>query len=82
MKWAGNMEGVREINMGFDDSNYDEQFRQMILRGRESKNITDEFLKILIERIINGLTTYENEINSLPVKYREKFKKMYNSVNK
>lgn len=68
----------KEINMGFDDSNYDEQFRKMILRGRENKNIIDEFLKILIERIINGLTTYENEINSLPIKYRKKFKNMYN----
>lgn len=76
------MEGAKDRNMGFDDSNYDEQFRQMILKGREKKNITDEFLKILIERIIKGFTTFENEINSLPVEYREKFKKMYDSMSK
>lgn len=76
------MRGAKDINMGFDDSNYDEQFRQMISKGREKKNITDEFLKIIIERIINELTTFDNEINSLSVKYRKKFKKMYDYTNK
>lgn len=41
-----------------------------------------DFLNLLINRINNGLSNFENELNSIPKKYRKQFIELYKKSKK
>ena len=47
------------------------EWERVLRETRESKKLDDEFLKIIVKRIREGLTTYQQELNSLPEKYKK-----------
>ena len=68
------MEG--KIN-GFDDAKFESSWQNILKESRKNKVLTDDFFKTVIERIKQGLTTFDYELNSIPDIYREKFIKLY-----
>ena len=68
---------MAEQKNAFDDTKYEEEWGNVLKISRENKKLTDDFSLKLIERINNGITTFEHELNSLPEKYRTHFEELY-----
>lgn len=83
MKWDGNMEEKKEIKIeGFDDRNIKKQMEIILKKSREKRKLNTDFLNLLINRINNGLSNFENELNSIPKKYRKQFIELYKKSKK
>lgn len=83
MKWDGNMEEKKEIKIeGFDDRNIKKQMEIILKKSREKRKLNTDFLNLLINRINNGLSNFENELNSIPKKYRKQFIELYEKSKK
>lgn len=83
MKWDGNMEEKKEIKIeGFDDRNIKMQMEIILKKSREKRKLNTDFLNLLINRINNGLSNFENELNSIPKKYRKQFIELYEKSKK
>lgn len=83
MKWDGNMEEKKEIKIeGFDDRNIKKQMEIILKKSREKRKLNTDFLNLLVNRINNGLSSFENELNSIPKKYRKQFIELYEKSKK
>ena len=83
MKWDGNMKEKKEIKIeGFDDRNIKMQMEIILKKSREKRKLNTDFLNLLINRINNGLSNFENELNSIPKKYRKQFIELYEKSKK
>lgn len=83
MKWDGNMEEKKEIKIeGFDDRNIKMQMEIILKKSREKRKLNTDFLNLLINRINNGLSNFENELNSIPKEYRKQFIELYEKSRK
>lgn len=83
MKWDGNMKEKKEIKIeGFDDRNIKKQMEIILKKSREKRKLNTDFLNLLINRINNGLSNFENELNSIPKKYRKQFIELYKKSKK
>ena len=83
MKWDGNMKEKKEIKIeGFDDRNIKMQMEIILKKSREKRKINTDFLNLLVNRINNGLSNFENELNSIPKKYRKQFIELYEKSKK
>lgn len=83
MKWDGNMEEKKEIKIeGFDDRNIKKQMEIILKKSREKRKLNTDFLNLLINRINNGLSSFENELNSIPKEYRKQFIELYKKSKK
>lgn len=83
MKWDGNMKEKKEIKIeGFDDRNIKKQMEIILKKSREKRKLNTDFLNLLINRINNGLSNFENELNSIPKEYRKQFIELYEKSRK
>jgi len=83
MKWDGNMKEKKEIKIeGFDDRNIKMQMEIILKKSREKRKLNTDFLNLLINRINNGLSSFENELNSIPKEYRKQFIELYKKSKK
>ena len=83
MKWDGNMEEKKEIKIeGFDDRNIERQMEKVLEKSREKRELNIDFLSLLVNRINNGLSSFEKELNSIPEKYRKQFTELYENNKK
>lgn len=83
MKWDGNMEEKKEIKIeGFDDRNIKKQMEIILKKSREKRKLNTDFLNLLVNRINNGLSSFENELNSIPKEYRKQFIELYKKSKK
>lgn len=77
------MEEKKEIKIeGFDDRNIKMQMEIILKKSREKRKLNTDFLNLLINRINNGLSNFENELNSIPKKYRKQFIELYEKSKK
>lgn len=77
------MEEKKEIKIeGFDDRNIKIQMEIILKKSREKRKLNTDFLNLLINRINNGLSNFENELNSIPKKYRKQFIELYEKSKK
>ena len=77
------MEEKKEIKIeGFDDRNIKMQMEIILKKSREKRKLNNDFLNLLINRINNGLSNFENELNSIPKKYRKQFIELYEKSKK
>ena len=83
MKWDGNMEEKKEIKIeGFDDRNIEKQMEKCLKISREKRELDINFFNLLVNRINNGLSNLETELNSIPKKYRKQFMELYENSKK
>ena len=83
MKWDGNMKEKKEIKIeGFDDRNIKMQMEIILKKSREKRKLNTDFLNLLVNRINNGLSSFENELNSIPKEYRKQFIDLYEKSKK
>lgn len=83
MKWDGNMEEKKEIKIeGFDDRNIEKQMEIVLKKSREKRKLNTDFLNLLVNRINNGLSSFENELNSIPKEYRKQLIELYEKSKK
>ena len=77
------MEEKKEMKIeGFDDRNIEKQMERVIKKSREKRELNIDFLNLLVNRINNGLSNFEKELNSIPEKYKKQFTELYeNSKN-
>ncbi len=72
------MEEKKETKInGFDDTNVEKKWEDIMKRNRKNKKIDDNFLLTIINRIKMNLTSYEHELNSLPEAYKNRFIELY-----
>lgn len=77
------MKEKKEIKIeGFDDRNIKMQMEIILKKSREKRKLNTDFLNLLINRINNGLSNFENELNSIPKKYRKQFIELYEKSKK
>lgn len=77
------MKEKKEIKIdGFDDRNIESQMEEVLKKSREKRKLNIDFLNLLINRINNGLSNFENELNSIPKKYRKQFIELYKKGKK
>ena len=88
------MEEKKEIKIeGFDDRNIEKQMEKClktvrwtelswIKRSREKRELDINFFNLLVNRINNGLSNLEAELNSIPKKYRKQFMELYENSKK
>lgn len=77
------MEEKKEIKIeGFDDRNIKKQMEIILKKSREKRKLNTDFLNLLVNRINNGLSSFENELNSIPKKYRKQFIELYEKSKK
>lgn len=83
MKWDGNMKEKKEIKIeGFDDRNIKKHMEIILKKSREKRKLNTDFLNLLVNRINNGLSSFENELNSIPKEYRKQFIELYEKSRK
>lgn len=83
MKWDGNMEKKKEIKIeGFDDRNIKKQMEKILKKSREKRKLNTDFLNLLVNRINNGLSCFENKLSSIPKEYRKQFIELYEKSKK
>ena len=51
-------------------------------KSREKRELNIDFLNLLVNRINNGLSTFEKELNSIPEKYKKQFTELYKNSKK
>ena len=74
---------MEEIKIdGFDDRNIENQMEKVLKKSREKRKLSIDFLNLLINRINNGLSSFENELNSIPKKYKKQFIELYEKSKK
>ncbi len=77
------MEEKKEIKIdGFDDRNIENQIERVLKKSREKRELNIDFLNLLVNRINNGLSTFEKELNSIPEKYKKQFTELYKNSKK
>lgn len=77
------MEEKKEIKIeGFDDRNIKMQMEIILKKSREKRKLNTDFLNLLVNRINNGLSSFENELNSIPKEYRKQFIELYKKSKK
>lgn len=77
------MEEKKEIKIeGFDDRNIKKQMEIILKKSREKRKLNTDFLNLLVNRINNGLSSFENKLNSIPKKYRKQFIELYEKSKK
>ena len=77
------MKEKKEIKIeGFDDRNIKMQMEIILKKSREKRNLNTDFLNLLVNRIHNGLSSFENELNSIPKEYRKQFIDLYEKSKK
>lgn len=77
------MEEKKEIKIeGFDDRNIERQMEKVLEKSREKRELNIDFLSLLVNRINNGLSSFEKELNSIPEKYRKQFTELYENNKK
>lgn len=77
------MKEKKEIKIeGFDDRNIKKQMEIILKKSREKRKLNTDFLNLLINRINNGLSNFENELNSIPKEYRKQFIELYEKSRK
>lgn len=77
------MEEKKEIKIeGFDDRNIKKQMEIILKKSREKRKLNTDFLNLLVNRINNGLSSFENELNSIPKEYRKQFIELYKKSKK
>lgn len=77
------MEEKKEIKIeGFDDRNIENQMEKCLKKSREKRKLNIKFLNLLVIRINNGLSNFETELNSIPIKYRKQFIELYEKSKK
>ena len=76
------MEDKKENKAIFDDKNYNHEYQQMLVRSREHRKLDDTFLNKLNLRVINGIASFEETINTLPEEYKQKFTEIYENSTK
>lgn len=67
---------------GFDDKNIEKQMEKCLKRSREKRKLNINFLNLLVNKINNGLSSFEKELNSIPKKYRKQFIELYENSKK
>ena len=83
MKWDGNMEEKEETKIeGFDDRNIEKQLEKGLKKSREKRELNINFLNLLVNRINNGLSNFEKELNCIPEKNRKQFIELYENNKK
>lgn len=68
--------------VGFDDRNIKKQMEIILKKSREKRKLNTDFLNLLVNRINNGLSSFENELNSIPKEYRKQFIELYKKSKK
>lgn len=77
------MEEKKEIKIeGFDDRNIKKQMEIILKKSREKRKLNTDFLNLLVNRINNGLSSFKNELNSIPKEYRKQFIELYKKSKK
>lgn len=50
--------------------------------SHQKRKLNTDFLNLLVNRINNGLSSFENELNSIPKEYRKQFIELYEKSRK
>ena len=82
-EYSKEINGKKEIKIeGFDDRNIKKHMEIILKKSREKRKLNTDFLNLLVNRINNGLSSFENELNSIPKEYRKQFIELYEKSRK